>query len=93
MEKSYGSDKHVIIREYRLRKAMDLNTDPAIGEYISKLGTELGEEGRFVVKQKGIGGRISILAETEREKAGEEMIAAFEEYLKANDLLSEDERE
>ena len=93
MEKSYGSDKHVIIREYRLRKAMDLNTDPEIGEYITKLGTELGEEGRFVVKQKGIDGRIIVLVETDSEKTGEEMIAAFEEYLKANDLLSEDERE
>ena len=80
--------KYKIIQEYRLYKTMDINLDHSLSEYIAMLGQELGERGRFIVKQKGIKGMITVLAEADTGSLCDEVISGFEDYLKENDYLS-----
>ena len=82
--------KHSIVREFILVKHTDVRGGSGIADEVLRIGEELGEHGRFVMRYFERPDKIAVLAEAESEELCQKYMDGFEEFLSGNNFLYSD---
>ena len=69
------------VKDYTLENTVNVLTDKRLKNEVIRLGEELGERGKFIMKLSGLG-RISVLAEAETYELCEWCIKEFDAFIK-----------
>ena len=76
-----------LVQEFTLIDGIDVTGSSGIKDEVLKLGAELGEQGKMILKLWEQPGKISVLVEADKKKLREEYMKKFETFLKKNEYI------